>query len=1391
MRRVLVFCQRLNHVRSLYRSIDSQMESFKQKEGSSLQLYEKYQGNTDEHKKELITTSLATTNGDVRLLIATVAFGMGVDCKDLDLIVHYGPPSDIDNYRQETGRAGRDGQQSHAVLILFPKAVSKRTSPQMKAYCKNKDICQQQIYTGYDIATGFPAKAIPEIISKIDVIKLPSDVMDRTCIFNNDHCEPIFHIIQTVLDDTDFPMIDINSGLETSNCNSDPLSEHDTDHSSCENSSNDSESFAFQKLRYKVKPLLESSGSSYVEEIEIMSSLKRKTNIRNGLRAEIERVAAETKNLIDNYTIELKDEVIANGNHLKESLAELKRLDRELLELVKDEDIEKEVIESGKFASSHRVVVTKVESKIRENLRATGNVAPAAKQRTVKLPYLQLKRFGGNPTEWGAFWDAFSSSIDKSEELDDVQKFNYLKSYLYGNAARALDGLQPTNENYAEAVDMLNDRFGNKQTVISSHMRKFDEIKAVKNITNLIGLRELYDQIESNVRSLQSVGVSPDSYETCLSPKVLQNLPEELRISLMRKLEGTWNLDLLLKEFKNELEIREKFHFAMSGSERNVDENSRVSYTAAARSPPRQSQITAATLLSDADRRSYNQSKFTPRCVFCEGEHPSHKCNVVTDHKARREIVKRKGRCYVCLKGGHPARRCISQGNCYKCRGRHNTTICESYDRSTQQQSGGRESRADRASNNTSAETQTTTNMHISGRNSVLLQTARADVSAPGTGGKTENIRIIFDSGSQKTYINERIKKSLNLKVVGKDRLLIKTFGDETPCTKECEIVQIAVKSLDGMEIYVNAYVVPNICSPITNQVMSIAVENYDYLRDLRLADYLPGDELNADRPVDLLVGADTFWLFVEDGIIRGERNGPVAMKTKLGWVVSGPVQGVTSSQNSHCFRVDVEVFDREEDPILNELHKFWETESVGSEKRSTVEENFEAEIKFKDERYEVKMPFKDEHAILPDNYALAKTRLNHLVRKLKSNPPLASEYQKIIDSQLESGIIEKVDENEICEVGKVCYLPHKAVIREDKETTKVRVVFDASAKTPEGPSLNECMHAGPSLLPNLMDILLRFRLNKVGLISDIEKAFLNISVSPEQRDFLRFLWVDSVESPEPKMETFRYTRVLFGAVCSPYMLNATIRHHLENYREEDGEFVDNVVNSLYCDDFVSSFDSEEEAFAQYNKLKSCFKDANLNLRKWKSNCESLSEKISSVENTGEETKIESKIESEQVEQKSSPSPPEQNQSCEKVLGLIWDRQKDALKFDFEEIVKDVSLETVTKRSILSSTAKIFDPLGVLSPVVILLKILFQQICKDKCDWDTSVKEDVKENFVKVISDLKSTESVEFERPYFSSHESQEMVDSVELHGFSDASTKAYGACVYIVYRMRTGESVV
>ena len=149
----------------------------------------------------------------------------------------------------------------------------------------------------------------------------------------------------------------------------------------------------------------------------------------------------------------------------------------------------------------------------------------------------------------------------------------------------------------------------------------------------------------------------------------------------------------------------------------------------------------------------------------------------------------------------------------------------------------------------------------------------------------------------------------------------------------------------------------------------------------------------------------------------------------------------------------------------MNELHKFWETENAGCDRRIAIEDEFESEINFESGSYAVKIPFKDEHAILPDNYALSRMRLTNLMRKLKSNPSLAAEYHQVINTHLESLIIEMVNDSEPVEVGNVCYLPHKAIIRENNETTKIRVAFDASAKTPEGLSLNDCMNAGPSLL--------------------------------------------------------------------------------------------------------------------------------------------------------------------------------------------------------------------------------------------------------------------------------------------------------------------------------------
>ena len=171
-------------------------------------------------------------------------------------------------------------------------------------------------------------------------------------------------------------------------------------------------------------------------------------------------------------------------------------------------------------------------------------------------------------------------------------------------------------------------------------------------------------------------------------------------------------------------------------------------------------------------------------------------------------------------------------------------------------------------------------------------------------------------------------------------------------------------------------------------------------------------------------------------------------------------------------------------------------------------------------------------------------------------------EYDATIQDQINKGIIEVVPNSEIS-LGKVHYLPHHAVIRRDKETTKLRVVYDASSSRSGGPSLNDCLYTGPKFNQNVFDILLRFRSYRVALTADIEKA---ISINPRDHDAFRFLWVDDVQHGEPNVITLRFTRVVFRVSSSPFLLNATIRHHLERYSASHPKLVSCIyITIIVC----------------------------------------------------------------------------------------------------------------------------------------------------------------------------------------------------------------------------------
>ena len=174
----------------------------------------------------------------------------------------------------------------------------------------------------------------------------------------------------------------------------------------------------------------------------------------------------------------------------------------------------------------------------------------------------------------------------------------------------------------------------------------------------------------------------------------------------------------------------------------------------------------------------------------------------------------------------------------------------------------------------------------------------------------------------------------------------------------------------------------------------------------------------------------------------------------------------------------------------------------------------------------------------------------------------------------MNDGIIERCDE--IPNRNITHYLPHQGVVRENNTSMKLLVVDDASSKlTKHQYSLNGCLFKGSSLSPFLFDILLLFRIHPTAFVADLRKAFLQIRVNEDDRDALRFLWVSNSRSDDPEITTYRFTRVLIGMNCSPFLLNGTLRH-LSKYGNEFPEAIAKLIRSLYVDDFAGGSNSAQ-----------------------------------------------------------------------------------------------------------------------------------------------------------------------------------------------------------------------
>ena len=333
-------------------------------------------------------------------------------------------------------------------------------------------------------------------------------------------------------------------------------------------------------------------------------------------------------------------------------------------------------------------------------------------------------------------------------------------------------------------------------------------------------------------------------------------------------------------------------------------------------------------------------------------------------------------------------------------------------------------------------------------------------------------------------------------------------------------------------------------------------------------------------------------------------------------------------------------------------------------------------------------------------------------------------------------------------------YMPVHSVVKLTSSTTKVRAVFDASAKTSNQLSLNDILAVGPTLHPTIDHILLRFRTYAIAVSSDIPKMYREVLLHPEDQPLHRFIWRETEATP---WKEYQMTRVTFGVAASPYLAVKVLQQAGEDHGKEHPKAQWHINHSFYVDDLLGGANTVEEATALYQHLSYILKKASFNLRKWRS---SSKEVLKATPSTIQELLPTQEL----VDQHSAAYP--------KALGVSWDSREDTMHTS----INLPDSHSVTKRGVISDIARTFDVLGWVAPVILPMKLLYRDLWQTKVDWDDTISQEHQERHSIWREELPLLNDIRLPRYYFG----EERPITIQLHGFSDASDEAYGAVIYV-----------
>ena len=613
-------------------------------------------------------------------------------------------------------------------------------------------------------------------------------------------------------------------------------------------------------------------------------------------------------------------------------------------------------------------------------------------------------------------------------------------------------------------------------------------------------------------------------------------------------------------------------------------------------------------------------------------------------------------------------------------------------------------------------------------------------------------IRVMFDPGSTISLVKRSLVKHAGL--VGQKCILNLTVAGGDSVESAEEEVEIVLASLDGRYVSPSftAVTKKNVVAPIPPVNLNPA--DFDELRGVKFTeDYPQHKETNVDLLLDIDVCLHMIGHTAEIPTAFGS---PMVVLTKLGNVLGGAYHKQTIDAALYSVEADKKVDNLTD--LVPDFQAFMKLEDLGVVERDShlSKEDEEANELMKSltsydpikKQYTTGLLWKkDPSTLLDSNYGAAK----HITLSAKRKSIVHKKEEQVnaaYREQIEKGFAEKVPPKEEFPNHPTYCIPTHPVYRPDALTTKTRIVMNASSKCKStGFSLNDCLYQGPTLLPDLVYILLLFRIYKYVTVCDISKMFWKIRINPPDSDCLRFLWQWAANEP---VMLYRALSVTFGVISAPFQAIWTVLFHCTNFESQFPEAAAAIRQTLYMDD-VSALDNDrDKAVQKVKQIYDLLLLASMQPHKWNSNSMSI------------------------LKEAGIPEADWANVKMQKVLGMQWDTESDTIEFDFSKIIEQNGA-VQTKRLLIQQAARIFDPCGLIAPFTLKAKLLFQECWKEKVEWDDPLPESIAEQWEEWRNEVQSLEKIVQQRLVGESDK------SAWLAIFADASAFAYGACAYLV----------